>query len=98
EIELVEIGALLAAAEQADRAGEGRRIVARVLERLPGRLEKEPMLWICQRGIARREAEELCIELVDAIEHRRGMHVTRHLGDLVRHASGAHVLGPELRD
>ena len=41
---------------------------ARILYRLPGRLQKEPVLRIHIRRFARRDSEELRIKLVDPIE------------------------------
>ncbi len=39
---------------------------ARILHRLPGRLQKQPMLRVHVRGFAWRNSEELRIELVDS--------------------------------
>ena len=43
-------------------------IVAGVLERLPGALEEEALLRVDERGLARAEAEERRVELVDVVE------------------------------
>ena len=43
--------------------------VARVLERLPGALQEEPVLRVDDLGLARAEAEERGVEEVDVLEH-----------------------------
>ena len=40
---------------------------ARILHRLPGRLQQEPVLWIHVGRFTRRDPEELRIELIDPI-------------------------------
>jgi len=76
QVQLIEVGAHLAAAEQTDGTRIGGRLVAGVLERFPATLQEQPMLRIGERRIARREAEELGVELVDVVEQRRGIDVT----------------------
>jgi hypothetical protein len=65
------------AGERADQPVGGD---AAVLERLPRDLEKEPLLRIHRRGLARGDAEELRIELVDLSEEA---------AERPRHALGA---------
>jgi hypothetical protein len=68
------------------------RHVARVLERLPGDLEEHAVLGIEQRGVARREAEEASIELVDVVEQHRRLDEVRIGHHLVRDAERPQVL------
>ncbi len=45
-----------------------RRHLARVLERLPGGLEKHALLWVHERRLARGDAEERGVEAVDSVD------------------------------
>ena len=56
------------------------------------------MLRIGERRVARREAEELGVELVDVVEHRRRVHVAGQARDVIGHAGGAHLVLAEHRD
>ena len=56
------------------------------------------MLRIGHRGIACGEAEEFGVELIDVIEHRRGVHISRQTPDVVGHAGGAHLFLAEDAD
>ena len=52
------------AGEEADRAGPGPGVIARVLQSLPAALEKEPVLRIHQLRLARAEVEEVGVEML----------------------------------
>ena len=52
------------AGEDADRAGPGPGVIARVLQSLPAALEKEPVLRIHQLRLARAEVEEVGVEML----------------------------------
>ena len=60
---------MLGAGEDADPAAVRSRVVAGVLERLPGALEEQPLLRVDQLGLARAVAEEAGVEELDAVEH-----------------------------
>ena len=63
-----EVGVVARAGEHADRAGEGARVIAGVLQRLPRGFQEQPLLGIEHLGFLRRDAEEAGIELVDVLE------------------------------
>ena len=65
------------AGEHADRSVEALRVVARVLDRLPGGLHEQPLLRIEDLGFLGREAEELLVELVDAGQYTARANVVR---------------------
>ncbi len=68
-----------AAREHAHHARDGLRVVAGIVEGLPGHLEEEALLGIHQLRLARRIAEEGRVEMVDVGQHRRRPHVARPL-------------------
>ena len=53
---------MLAAGEDADRAGERARVVAGGLQGLPGALEEQALLGVHELGLPRGEAEEAGVE------------------------------------
>ena len=66
----------LRAEEDADRlAGEGADLQPGVLDAMPHRLDRQPMLRIEEAGLARRDAEEAGIERVDAVEEAAAQRV-----------------------
>src|SRR5581483_7080351 len=67
---LQEVSVDAGAAEDADRTFERARVVAGALQRLPGALEKQPMLRIRQLRLALIHPEKFRIEQIDALEHR----------------------------
>ena len=83
----VEVAAHAAAAEDADGPLEALRRVPGVLERLPRHLEELPVLRIHDQRLLRREAEELTVEHLEAVEGRPRLHVVllpQVLGALAR--------------
>ena len=58
--------------------------MAGTLQALPADLQKDPLLRIHQLRLARRDAEEGRVELVDLIDHPTGTHIGRVGGQLRR--------------
>ena len=96
--QLVQVGAELATAEDADRSVVRGGVVAGVLERLPRGLEEQSVLRIGERGVARREAEEAGVEHVDVAEQRGGVDVAGQARDLIGYPGRPHVLAAQWRD
>src|SRR5262249_22269081 len=65
-----EIATGRAGSVHADRAVVPRGVTARVLERMPGALQEQPVLWIEHLRGQRREPEEVRVELVDPVQQR----------------------------
>ena len=68
------------------------RVYPRVFECPPARLQHQPLLWIQQLRLDRRDAEEPRVELVDVVDvrpepARLGLH--RRVGEQVAHATHA---------
>ena len=64
---------LVVAVGQADedagpRAGRGGRVEARVFERIPRRLQQQPVLRVDRDGLALGHAEEVAVEAADVVE------------------------------
>ena len=85
------VGVVARAAEDADRAAELVRHMARVLERFPRHFEEVAVLRIHDRRFARREAEELGVELLHVGQHGADLDVVR-VGEL----GGIHTHGSQL--
>ena len=81
-----------------DRTVELARVAARVLQRMPGTLQEEPVLRIGHAGRLRGEPEEVRVELLDAVENRGAPDVGRIGQDLFADAGCAQRLGGQRRD
>ena len=66
-----QVGVHARSGEDADRAVEALRRMARVFQRLPRALQKMPVLRVHDGRVARAEAEERRIEQRHVVEHRR---------------------------
>ncbi len=77
--------------EDTDDARGGLRVVAGVVEGLPGDLEEETLLGIEQLRLARRVAEEGGVEAIDLRKHGRRPHVGRALEERGVHARRAQL-------
>ena len=71
-----EIGVHAATGEDADRASIGCRVVASILQRLPGAFEKDAVLRIGQRRFTIAHVEKSRIELLDVVEHWASLYVS----------------------
>jgi hypothetical protein len=91
-----QVGVHAAAGEHADAAREPFRHVAGVFERLPHALEEHAVLRIEQRRVARRQAEEPGVELVDVGEQHRRLDVVGITELFLRHAERPQVLVRQL--
>ena len=94
-VDLEQVGAHVDAAEHADEQVVVRRIVAGILERVPGTLEEDPLLRIEDLRVPRAEPEEGRVEEVDAFERHAFVHEARmaHHGRI--DAGRGQVLGGE---
>lgn len=61
------VGVRLADEDGGGAAGEVAGVAARVLQGLPGGVQQQPLLRVHGGGLVRRDAEELRVELVDAV-------------------------------
>ena len=65
--------------------------IACVLQRMPGRFQKQALLRIEQLGIARRETEQRRIELIHVCERNAAAHVVRIMQHRRRHTQAAQL-------
>jgi len=77
-----EIGARAASGEYADGAPVGGRVVAGVLQRLPGALQEDPLLGIRKVGFLRMHAEERGIEQLGVLEDGTRLDEIGRIADL----------------
>ncbi len=66
-----EVGVVLAIGADEDAglaAAQRHGVDSGALERLPGRFEQQALLWVHRHGFARRDAEEVGVEVRDAVE------------------------------
>ncbi len=93
-----QVGVGAGAGEDADRPRVAARVVAGVLERVPGALEEEPVLRVQELRLARREAEERGVEAVGVGDHPLGADVARLRQRLGGHPRRPQLGGGEMRD
>ena len=68
----------------ADAAGKLLRIDAGILQRVPAKLQKYPLLRVHQQRLARRHAEESRVETVGVVDHAARRHVAWMLAQFAR--------------
>lgn len=82
----------------AHHALAAERIVAGILERLPGGFEKQPLLWVHQPRLARGVAEKSRVEAVVIGDDRRGLDVMRVSDQLLGDPGGQQLFVGEAGD
>ncbi len=83
--------------EYADRARCRIGNMAAPLQAFPRQFKEDPLLRVHQFGFLRANAEERCIELLDALDHAPRLHIGRIVA-LLRADGGIEVIGAEHRD